>query len=235
MLLLAGALVGCVETTQQKNARVQLQDDRLLASRSPVRVMRTDPGVTVLAVRILRTPAGTAIAATLRNDSARPVSDLPVSVGVQTSSGRLTYLNRQPELPYFETHVAGVAGKGQTTWVFTTARRAPAGRGFARVGVGALAVDRRVTQLPAIASSVTSVGRAGQRGTAAGQITNRSGVSQTGLQVYAYALSGPRLVAAGTASVGALDSGAQTAVRIPLLGDPGASALQLQTPPTNLR
>jgi hypothetical protein len=235
MLLLAGALVGCVETTQQKNARVQLQDDRLLASRSPVRVMRTDPGVTVLAVRILRTRAGTAIAATLRNDSARPVSDLPVSVGVQTSSGRLTYLNRQPELPYFETHVAGVAGSGQTTWVFTTANRAPAGRAFAHVGVGPLAVDRRVTRLPAIASSVTSVARAGQHATAAGQITNRSGVSQTGLQVYAYALSGQRLVAAGTANVGTLDSGAQTGVRIPLLGDPGASALQLQTPPTNLR
>jgi hypothetical protein len=235
MLLLAGALAGCVETTQQKNARVQLQDDRLLASRSPVRVMRGDPSVTVLAVRILRTRAGTAIAATLHNDSARPVSDLPVSVGVRASSGRLTYLNRQPELPYFETHVAGVAGKGQTTWVFTTAGRAPAGRAFARVGVGAIPVDRRVRQLPAIGSSVTSVGRAGRRAIAAGQIANRSGVSQTGLQVYAYALSGQRLVAAGTASVSTLDPRAQTAVQIPLLGDPGSSALQLQIPPTNLR
>ncbi|HWX52691.1 MAG TPA: hypothetical protein VNY34_05325 [Solirubrobacteraceae bacterium] len=235
MLLAAGALVGCVETTQQKNARVQLQDDRLLASRSPVRVMRADPGVTVLAVRILRTRAGTAIAATLRNDGARPVSDLPVSVGVQTSAGRLTYLNRQPELPYFETHVAGIAGKGQTTWVFTTASRAPAGRAFARVGVGAIPVDRRVTQLPAIASSVTSVGRAGQRAIAAGHITNRSSVSQTGLQVYAYALSGQRLVAAGTATVSTLVSGTQAAVQIPLVGDPGSSALQLQIPPTNLR
>src|SRR6516162_5638342 len=113
MLLLVGTLGGCVETTQQKNARAQLQDDRLLASRSGVQVTRRDPNVAVMNVRTLRSPAGGAIAVTLRNDGERPVSDLPVSVGVSTPAGRTTYLNRQPELPYFQTHVAGIAGKAR--------------------------------------------------------------------------------------------------------------------------
>lgn len=236
MLLLAASLAGCVETTQQKNARVQLQDDRLLASRSPVRVTQPAPNVTVLNVRMLRSPAGAAIAVTLRNDSSSPVSDLPVSVGVRTAAGRVAYLNRQPGLPYFQTHMAGVAARTQTTWVFTTARQAPSGNAFARVGVAAVAIDKGVTSLPVIASSVTSAHANGRRGAVVSAIvTNRSDVAQGGLEVYAYALSGERLVAAGTAGVASLEPGAKTALRIPVLGSAQSRFVHLEIPPTNLR
>src|SRR5262249_9603147 len=151
MLLLVGALGGCVETTQQKNARAQLQADRLLASRSPVHVTRPDPNVAVLKVRMLRNPAGTAIAVTLRNDGPKPVSDLPISVGVKTAAGRSFYLNRQPELAYFQPHVGAVGGKAQATWAFTSRSRAPSGRAFARVGSPAIPVNDEGTRLPAIA------------------------------------------------------------------------------------
>jgi hypothetical protein len=236
MLLLAGALTGCVETTQEKNARLQLQDDRLLASRSPVRVTSPDPNVNVLKVRTLRARSGTAVAVTLRNEGTRPVSDLPISVTVKTRSGRIAYLNGQPELAYFQTHVAGVAGSAEATWVFTTQNRAPAGAVFARVGAGVIPIDSGVTKLPMIASSVTSVRSAGSDsaiGTA--QVSNRSGVAQAGLVIYAYATSGERLLTAGTASAANLGSGARTSVQIPLLGSSHPASLQLQIPPTNLR
>ena len=236
MLLLVGTLGGCVETTQQKNARAQLQDDRLLASRSGVQVTRRDPNVAVMNVRTLRSPAGGAIAVTLRNDGERPVSDLPVSVGVSTPAGRTTYLNRQPELPYFQTHVAGIAGKAKATWVFTSSRPLPSGRAFAHVGPPAIPVDRAVNRLPAIASSVTSVRSRGRdRATVSGRITNRSDAPQDGLEVYAYALSGDRIVAAGATLLESLGSGATQAVKVPLVGNPGSSAVRLETPPTNLR
>jgi hypothetical protein len=236
MLLLAGALTGCVETTQEKNARLQLQDDRLLASRSPVRVTSPDPNVGVLNVRTLRAPAGTAVAVTLRNEGTKPVSDLPISVAVKTRSGRIVYLNGQPELAYFQTHVAALAAGAETTWVFTTHSRAPAGALFARVGASAIPVDGGVTRLPAISSSVTSVRSAGRDSAiATAQVSNRSGVAQAGLAIYAYATSGGRLLAAGTASVANLDSGARAAVQIQLLGSSRPASLQLQIPPTNLR
>ena len=236
MLVLVGALGGCVETTQQKNARAQLQDDRLLASRSSVHVMRQDANIAVLKVRTLRSLGRGAVAATLRNDDGRPVSDLPLSVGLYTPGGHATYLNRQPELPYFQTHIAGIGGKAEATWVFSSASPIPAGRVFVRVGSPAIPLDRSVTQLPAIVSSVTSVRSSGRdRTTVSGQIENRSEAPQDGLEVYAYALSGDRLVAAGTAPLDSLDSGATQAVQVPLVGKPGSSAVHLEIPPTNLR
>ena len=236
MLVLVATFGGCVETTQQKNARAQLQDDRLLASRSSVHVTRPDPNIAVLNVRPLRGPAGGAIAVTLRNEGARPVSDLPLSMGVQTRGGHITYLNRQPELPYFQTHIAGVGGKAEATWVFTSASSIPNGRVFVRVGVPAIPVDKAVTKLPAITPSLTSLRSRGRdRATVGAQIENRSEAPQDGLEVYAYALSGDRLVAAGTAPLDSLDSGATQAVQVPLVGKPGSSAVHLEIPPTNLR
>lgn len=236
LLLLAGGLSGCAETTQQKNARAELLDERLLASRSSMHVTRQDPSIAVLKVRILRSRGGVAVAVTLRNDSARPVSDLPISVGIKTAAGRVSYLNQRPELPYFQTHIAGVAGNAQATWVFASRRPAPNGRPFARVGSPAIVTGADVTQLPPIASSVTAVSPRGHaRALASAQIANRSDISQAELEVYAYAISGDSLVAAGTATVENLRSGAKRAVQIPLLGSPGSSAVQLQTPPTNLR
>jgi hypothetical protein len=236
LLLLAGGLAGCVETTQQKNARADLQAERLLASRSSAHVTRQDPNIAVLKVRILRNRGGVAVAVTLRNDSSSPVSDLPISVGIKTAAGRTSYLNRRPELPYFQTHIAGVAGKAQATWVFSRSRPAPNGRPFARVGSPAIVTGTDVTHLPPIASSVTSVSPRGHgRAVASAQIANRSDISQAEVEVYAYAISGDRLVAAGTAVVESLGSGAKRAVQIPLLGNPGSGVVQLQTPPTNLR
>jgi hypothetical protein len=236
MLLLVGALGGCVETTQQKNARAQLQDDRLLASRSSVRVSRPDPNVAVLKVRALRTPARGAIAVTLRNDGSRPVSDLPLSVGVHTPAGRTAYLNGQPELPYFQTHIGGIGGRAEATWVFSSTTPIPTGRVFVRVGAPAIPVGEAVTQLPAIASSVTAVrSREHDRATVSGQIDNHSEAPQDGLEVYAYALSGDRLVAAGNALLESVGAGAKQAVQISVLGNPGSAAVHLETPPTTLR
>src|ERR1700680_2794580 len=151
MLLLVGVLDGCVETTQEKNARATLQAERLVAARSSVHVTRSTPQVGVLGVTMVRSRSGTAVAITMRNDSDRPISDLPVSVGVRTRSGHVEYLNRQPELPYFQTHVAGLGPGASTTWVLSTRHHAPAGRPFARVGAGTLGGGHGRGRVPASA------------------------------------------------------------------------------------
>lgn len=236
MLLAVGVLGGCVETTQQKNDRAQLRSERLLAGRSAVHVTRRDPHIAVLNVRMLRRSTGTAVAVTLRNDAASPVSDLPVSVGVRTPAGRTTYLNCQPELPYFQDHVPAIAAGSQVTWVYTSARPTPSGRPFAHVGPSAIAARSPAGHLPAIASSVISV-RPQTRGhtIASVVVANRSDLTQDELEVYAYALSGGRLVAAGAASLGSLSSGTKRTTQIPLLGEPGPAVVKLDVPPTNLR
>jgi hypothetical protein len=236
LLLLSGALGGCVETTEQKNARAALQDDRLLASRSAVVVTRSDPSVTVLGVSMLRGVAGTAVAVSLRNDSPKPVSDLPINVGVKTAAGKEIYLNREAELPYFQTHIGGLGADSQATWVFSTTRHAAGGRAFARVGAGAVAVAAGVKGVPAIAASVTSTRARGRGGTLLDvALVNRSGVGQAGLELYAYAVSGDRLTAAGATTVSSLGAESKRVAQVPLLGQPGGSAVRVDVPPTNLR
>lgn len=234
LLLLGGLFGGCVETTEQKNARVELQDDRLLASRSPVRVTRADPDVAVLAVKLLRAHARTAVAVTVLNRSPRAASDLPLNVGIETRAGAV-YLNRAAELPYFQTHIGGLAGRAQATWTFIAPRSSPAGRPFARVGASVVRAGGG-SGVPAISASLVSVRVRGRdSATAVARVTNHSGVAQSGLELYAHALAGERLVAAGAAPLESVGSGASKTVQISLVGSPGAHALQLDIPPTNLR
>jgi hypothetical protein len=225
-------LAGCVETTQQQNARARLQAERVLASQSPVQVTGQDPGVTVRGVAILR-DRGTAIAVVLRNEGAHPVTDLPISVGVK-SGGRTIYLNRAAGLPYPQTHVASLAPGALTTWVFTSPSTAPAGsRPFARVGSNTFTPQEHIRTLPSLTTRVLASTPSAHGGSEVkATITNHSEVPQYGLAAYAYAIAGGRLLAAGNAPVTRLNGGSSATVAIRLMGNPGRTPVNLDAPPT---
>ena len=234
-ILLTSTLTGCVETTEQKSARAKLTADRLLASQASVHVARRNPQVRVLDVGLVSGNGTSAYAVTLRSDVARPLSDLPISVGVLTRGGRAVYANGAANLPYFQTHVGAIDDTRAVTWVFTARGVPPAGaRPFAAVGLPAVADQAGATSLPTITASA-SAPASPRGGLVTATVTNRSSVPQVGLAVYATATSGTRLLAAGQASVAQLDPGNSTTVAIRLVGKPAAAPLQLDTPPTNLR
>ncbi len=231
-LILAGTLSGCVETTQQKSARAKVTADRLLASQNPVRVTRPNPDVSVLVVGRVTSGDAQAIGVTLRNDTPRPLSDVPISVGVIASGGHRVYLNSAANLPYFQTHVGAIAPGASTTWVFTArGRSTAAGPSFAIAGVPTVTDEAGIDTLPVITTSSTPP----RRGSTQVTITNRSGVPQTGLAVYAAAFAGRRLIAAGQTALIALHSSATTTIAINLVGNAAAVPLQLDAPPTDLR
>jgi hypothetical protein len=150
----------------------------------------------------------------LRNRTGRALTDLPVTVGV----GRRA-LNRRGGLDYFQTHVAALPARGALTWVFTTTRRAPHGRPFARVGAG-----RTAAGLPRVTAAPAGAGRV--------RVRNVSAVPQYGLPVYALARRGGRVVAAGRATIDELDHNASRTLGLRLTGDPRGAALRLQALPT---
>jgi hypothetical protein len=130
-------LAGC-DTTQQQSARAKLTATRLLAGRDPLLVRTPDPAIRVGRVEIVRHGAAAAVIVELRNTSAAPLTDLPISVGLASDPRHRRYLNRRGGLGYFENHVAAVPAGGSTTWVFTTHRLTRAsGRPFAVVGAPA--------------------------------------------------------------------------------------------------
>jgi hypothetical protein len=227
------ALSGCV-TTQQTNARTVLVNERTLESQSAVSVTRPNPAVAVTAVSLLRSGATDAVVVRVRNRSARPISDLPISVGIRTRSGRAIYLNRAANLAYLDTHIASIGAHAGTIWVFTV-HRAPVlgGRPFAVVGLARVPATTSQHSLPPIDVAAAPPNRTGGRG---GElrvaVTDASGVPQYGLPVYAVALRDGRPVAAWRTTIATLDGGARTTLAVKLLGTPIGAAIQLSAPPT---
>ena len=236
-LLLIGSLTGCAETTQQKSARAKVAADRALAGQQAVQVTHPNPAASVLDVGLVGAGGRSAVAVTVRNDTARPLSDLPVSVGVRTRAGRMIYLNREPGLPYFQTHIGAIAAHGSATWVFTATRDFARGAStpFAAVGFPTVTDQTGVRTLPTITPSLAAKDSPPTGGRISVTVADDSSVPQSGLAVYAVARSGGRLLAAGQTTVSQIDSQTRRTITIMLVGNPGAAAIGLSAPPTNLR
>ena len=224
------ALTGC-DSTQQQAARARLKAMRFLASTSPTIVRGHGPDVTVAGVTLLRGTTGGAIAVRLRSNTAHPLNDLPISVGIVGRAGRRVYLNAAANVDYFKTHLASIGTRGTVTWVYTTARELPASATpFAVVGARPTVPATRVGALPQIEVAPAQPPARGSllRVT----VTNASAVPQYQLQVYALGLDRGRYVAAGRTTIGELGTGSSETVALTLLGDPRATSVKLEALPT---
>ena len=229
-LPLAIVLTGCV-STQQIAARARLVSARVLASQGPTQVERANSEVAVGRAALIRTRTGTAIVVPLRNNSSSVVTDLPISVGVRTTSGDRLYLNRSANLDYFESHVAAIGPRAGTTWVFATDRRVRGGRPFVRVGFPQLHPSTGTT-LPRIDVLPRAGGLAAAGASVEVSVANRSEIPQYGLQVYAVGVRAGRAVGAGRAEIAHLGTNATATLSITLLGEAQGVALRLIALPT---
>jgi hypothetical protein len=222
-------LAGCA-TTQQEAARLQLNDARTRASQVPLVLGARDPAARIAALTLIGGRDGAALVVRVRNLQPRPVTDLPILVGVSLPRRQRIYLNRAAGLDYFQTHVPLIAAHGELTWVFTTRRRLPSqARPFAEVG-------EAVSSAPAGAHEIPGLSVALARPTAGSGarliLVNHSSVPQYQLEVYGVAQRHGRYVAAGRASVEGVAAGATQALSLRLVGDPAGGKLSLEVPPT---
>jgi hypothetical protein len=232
--VIAVALTGCA-TTQQEAARLQLNSARIRASEVPTRVTVAGQAVEVTRVALVRSPRGAAIVVRVHNPGRRAISDLPISVGVQTGRGRRRFLNaRSPaEFSYFNAHLPAVPAQGTITWVYAAGRRlAGRARPFATVGATPALAAPVVARPPVITVGATPSGAPSELAVA---LRNHSTIPQYQLPIYAYAQRGGRFVAAGTVTVAHLGSQARKSARLALLGDPANARLQVEALPTIVR
>ncbi|MGB2711466.1 MAG: hypothetical protein WBC33_08100 [Conexibacter sp.] len=229
-IALGGGLSGCV-STQQKNARAKLSATRLLASREPQRVTERNPDVRVLQVAVVRGRRSDAIVVDLRSRAARPLTDVPIAVGVRRTGGRAELLNERGGLDWFQTHVPAIPAGGTATWIFTArTTKVPAGQPFARVGVSPSPALSRAGSLPRIEAGL-GAGRPAAAAVRA-MLDNSSGIPQYRLQVYAVVRARGRYVAAGKATIEHLGTGERTTVRVPLTGHAPGGAVRVHAIPT---
>lgn len=234
-LLAALALGGCV-STQHKNERAKLRATRILEGRKAHRVTVSNLKVEVENSGLVRGRERNAVVVELRSGATEPLTDVPVTVGVRTKGGKRVVLNGRKGLGWFATHVPSIGAGETTTWVFTTPRKVPAGRAWARVGESATPVGHAEPTLPRINARATAPKAAATDGapavvrddvTGAVQaggpsvrvvVQNVSQIPQYALQVYAVVRAGGRYVAAGQAEVDHLGTAQRKAAQVPLVG-----------------
>jgi hypothetical protein len=229
-LLALGALSGC-DSTQQKNARAELRAKRELGSRELARVTRRNPHVRVRRVTLVRgrRAGSAAVVVDLRSTASRPLTDVPIAVGVRARDGRRRLVNAKRRLDWFQTHVPAIPAGGTVTWVFEGARGVKAGdRAFAKPGVAARPPLSSAGSLPRI--DVAPL--AGDGGRRRVSVENASDVPQYGLQVYALALRGGRYVAAGKTRIEHLGTDQRVTVAVPLAGSARGRPLRVEAIPT---
>jgi hypothetical protein len=240
-LAATGSLAGC-STTQQEAARLQLNSARIRASEVPTRVTVAGDAVRVAKVALVTDGGRTAFIVRVHNPTRRPVSDLPISVGVRVGAKPPVYLNSlsTQEFSYFDAHLPVVAAGITLTWVYTTDRHLPAhARPFALVGAQPNPAVPRVDQLPVIRASALTAASASTGSEASSgasklaiALHNLSGVPQYQLQVYAFAQTAGRYVAAGGITVAHLGSQGSKTLSLGLLGSLDHARLQIEALPT---
>lgn len=231
-VLIGTGLTGCV-TTQEKNARTVLLNARTLASESSLRLTSENPAVRIISIEFVPGAgrARGAVVVTARSTATHPLSDLPISVGVKGRGGQRTYLNVRANLDYYDTHLPGIPAGATFSWVLPgVARGEVAGRKlFAIVGLPGTPASTSARALPRIAAISDGHPVAHRLAVA---IRNDSDVPQYGLQVYAIARRGGRVIGAGRRAIGELDGEARTQVSLPLIGTAAGATVDLYSAPT---
>jgi hypothetical protein len=218
--------LGACATTQQRAARARASNAIQVAGQ--VHVTRLNPAVHVEWIEIVHGPGGGALAVHLRNLSAGPLVELPISVGITVAGGRRVYLNRGPGVGFFDTHVPAVGAHAALTWVLRTRSVVGRGRPFADVGFPSKPAITSTATLPRIAVWPLEVTDRQVRVA----VRNWSRIPQERLQLYATAWRAGRLVAAGRVELPALKGGARAAVAVDMTGHVAGAGIALAAAPT---
>jgi hypothetical protein len=216
-------LAGCA-TTQDRNARAKLDATRLLAARKPTRVTEPNPDVRVGKVALLHHDGEVAVVVELHNTTPGPLTDLPITVGLQRD-GRRVALNAGGGRGYFQSHVAAIAGDGEARWVFTAKGvKDLSGEPFAVVGRPVAPAISSASALPAISAAAASPLGPSVRVS----VRNGTDVPQYTLPVYAFARRGTRYTAAGRGTLHHLGTGQAKELKLALVGTTGGAELSVQ-------
>jgi hypothetical protein len=229
--LLAATLSAC-QSTEQESAKISREGQRLLASQGVLQPGAVNRNVRVANMTLLTGGGRTAVAVRLTATSARPQTDVPVIVSVTGPGGKLLYSNDTGGLEASLQRIA-LLRPGQAAWWVDDQVLASGSPTGVQVRVGRGSAPRSAV-LPQIAVSAVKLGQQAGLPTLSGYLVNRSATAEGKVPVFAVALRGARVVAAGRAVAESLPShaGASAPFQIFLVGNPAGATLQLTAVPT---
>lgn len=237
-LLACGALglwLGACESTEQESEKIGRQSTRALAGTSTLHLGPANRDVRVSDVTLLSGAGRRAVALRLTGTGTSPQVEVPVLVSVTGAGGRQLYTNTTVGLESSLQHMPLLrAGVGQW-WVDDQVLTSLApSTVHVHIGAGA---GRVQGALPDMSASVVEVGEAGGSTVLTGNLVNRSALAQSKVPVFAVAVRGGKVTAAGRALVPSVGPGstakpASAQFQIFLVGSPAGSSYQLTVAPT---
>jgi hypothetical protein len=227
--LLAGTVAAC-QSTEQESARIARQSGHADAAPAALRLGARSRTVRASSVTLVRGEGRLAVAARLTNSSHRSERAVPILLTVVGRGARPLYSNATGGLEDSLQRVALLRAHQSAWWVddqVLTSQPATT----ARVRIGAGKPAHGVLPAPTVRS--VHVGSQAGIATVAGRLVNRSPRPAGKLPVFAVALRGGHVVAAGRAVVGALAAGvgASAPFQIVLVGSPAGAKIELTAMP----
>jgi hypothetical protein len=227
---LAVALSGC-ETTAEKSAKLEKAAKHVtLNAQQGLTIAHPSKLIKVTGATLVHGSEGTAAVITLRNNSPRSLSQVPISIALKDAKGATLYSNGTPGLAKTLTTLAMLPAHGEGVWIDDQIPRAVNGSVTTEVGEG--------TPVSGSAPRLTLSGARSadepNGATVEGTISNGSKTAQSELVIYAIARSGSRILAAGRAVLASLEPGASAPFQIFFIGSPKGGQLKLSAPPTSL-
>ena len=224
---LAAISFAACQSTEQESAKLARAGGAQAAGPAALELGARNRSVRVSQVTLVGEPGRVAVAARLTNTSTRAQTNVPLLVRVTGRGGKTLYTNGTGGIEASLQRIALLRG-GQSAWwvddqVLTSlgasAARLRAGTGSSAAGAGAASLS---TSAPQIAQQAGVA-------TLSASLVNHSSTAQSKVPVYAVAVRGGQIVAAGRAVVPLLPGrpGASAPFQIVLVGNPAGASLQL--------
>jgi hypothetical protein len=240
LTLALGALtftLSACESTESESARLGREGAKLIAGAGTVGLGGANRAVHVGQVALVQGSGRTAAAVELTNTGAGTQSDVPVLIDVRGPQGASLYRNDVQGLEPSLQQMPLLPAHASAWWVDDQVLAAGA-PGSVKVRVGdAKGAPPKAGTPPSTSSGVringTSLGSDVAGPYLAGKVVNHSGVAQRNMPIFAVALRGGHVVAAGRALVPNLPAagGKPTGFRIYLVGSAAGAHIELTPAP----
>jgi hypothetical protein len=221
------------ESTQQESEKIGREDKQLAAGQGSLKLGAVNHSVRVSDVTLLSSAGRTAVAAKLTGTSTRPQLEVPVLVEVTGAHGKVSYSNEAGGLEASLQRMALLRpGRGEW-WVDDQVLTSQSASGVKlRVGTGS--AQRASSALSTLSTTAPHVTEQGGLSVVGADVVNHSAKAQEKVPVFAVAVRGGRVVAAGRAVVSVLPGhpGALVPFQIFLVGNAAGASIELTVVPT---
>jgi hypothetical protein len=232
-----GVSVSACESTEQESAKLNHEGQQLLAGQDALELGAVNHSVKVSDVTLLSSSGRSAVAVRLTGTSTRPQVDVPLQVGVTSSSGKSLYSNATGGLEASLQRI-GLLRAGQPEWWVDDQVLLPPGTSTSsskvKVQAGTGSAPHPGAALGSLHSTAVHLTQEAGLSTVSGEIVGHFANAHSKVPVFVVAVQGGKVVAAGRAVVSPPSGqGENVPFQAVLVGNPAGAPLQLSVVPTS--